>query len=185
MAENSKGRAAFKFVFWTGIVVALFYYVLATYTSGRMVRWYYHSAAADGYAVNANNFMDATKDNPAVLTIGTADAIQGLQAVRVKKGDRLPEHTNGLITDEELGKKKRAFLEGETIKVTVPWEIKEKKGFKFKDTFKHKGVKTYPWAGVWNVVMVLTLGLSLGMMAEGLTDLLGIKLEKIDHHQMH
>ena len=60
--------------------------------------------------------------------------------------------------------------------------MKEAKGFKFKDTFKHKGVETWPWSGVWNVLIVALLGLSLGLMAEGFTDMLGLKLEKIQHH---
>ena len=76
---------------------------------------------------------------------------------------------------------KRATLEGNHVKVTVPWEIQQAKGFKFKDTFKHKGIETDPWAAVWNVFMVLALGLSLGFMAEGFTDLLGWKIKKIEH----
>ena len=44
----------------------------------------------------------------------------------------------------------------------VPWQIKETKGFKFKDTFIHKGVVTDPWSGVWNVAMTIAIGLCLG-----------------------
>jgi ABC-type dipeptide/oligopeptide/nickel transport system permease subunit len=49
----------------------------------------------------------------------------------------------------------------------------------------HKGIQTNPWAAVWNVVMVITIGLSLGFMAEGLTDALGMRFEKISHFQGH
>lgn len=185
MTENRRGRAAFKFAFWTVIVVGLFAYAFHSYNSGQMTGWYYHTAAADGYAINAGHFMDATKDSPAVLAVGKYDRIDGLVAVPVAKGDRLPANTNGLITKEVLEEGKRALLEEGSIKVLVPWEIKESKGFKYKDTFKHKGIRTNPWAGVWNVSMVLMLGLSLGMMAEGFTDLLGLKLQKIQHHVGH
>jgi len=99
----------------------------------------------------------------------------------VAKGDRLPKNANGVISLAELKSGKRAVLEGQTIKVTVPWQIKETKGFKFKDTFKHKGIRTNPWSGAWNVAMVLCLGLSLGLLAEGFTDIMGLKLGKIQH----
>jgi hypothetical protein len=61
--------------------------------------------------------------------------------------------------------------------------VKESKGFKFKDTFKHKGIETWPWVGVWNVLIVALLGVSLGLMAEGFTDMLGLRLEKIRHNE--
>jgi hypothetical protein len=102
--------------------------------------------------------------------------------VPVKKGERLPIKTNGIIGLTELTEGKKAVLEGtDRIKVFNPVEIKESKGFKFKDTFKHKGIKTNPWSGVWNVGIVLLLGLSLGLMAEGFTDMLGWRLPKSEH----
>lgn len=64
----------------------------------------------------------------------------------------------------------------------APWEIKESKGFKYKDTFIHKGIKTNPWSGLWNVALVIGLGLTLGLMAEGFTDMMGLKIKKIDHY---
>jgi hypothetical protein len=82
-------------------------------------------------------------------------------------------------------KGKRVKLEVDTLKVMVPWQIAQQSGFKYKDTFKHKGIKTYPWAAVWNVLITFGLGLSLGYMAEGFTDLLGVKLEKIRHFEGH
>jgi len=185
MDGPSKGRAWFKFLFWTVVSVAIFTYASHTYTSGQMIRWYYYTAATDGYAINANTFMGATKENPAVLQIGELSRISGLQAVPVKKGQRLPDNTNGILSTEEIRSGKRVALEGETIKVMVPWQIMEQKGFKFKDTFKHKGITTYPWAGVWNVALVAGAGLALGLMAEGFTDVVGMKLSKIDHHGGH
>ena len=65
----------------------------------------------------------------------------------------------------------------------VPVQIKESKGFKFRDTYKHKGVTTNPWSGVWNVFIVCGLGFALGMMAEGFTDMLGIEVKKIKHFE--
>jgi hypothetical protein len=153
--------------------------------SGSLARWYYYSAGDDGYAVNADTFMNATAENPAMLQIGSFGKLDGMEAAPVKKGDRLPELANGVISQEELEKGKRVSLEGSLIKVTVPWQIKESKGFKYKDTFKHKGIVTYPWAAVYNVLIVIGLGVSLGYMAEGLTDMLGIKLEKIRHFEGH
>lgn len=182
MAEVSKGKGAFKFIFWTAAAVAISWYLWASYNSGMIVNWYYYKAAKDGYAVNADKFKDATKDNPALLQIGEFKQLDGLVAVAVKKGDLLPIHANGVIDKEEITSEKRVKLEGETIKVTVPWQVKESKGFKYKDTFKHKGIETNPWSGAWNVMIVLALGFTLGLMAEGFTDMMGLKLEKLDHH---
>jgi hypothetical protein len=181
MAEVNRGKAAFKFCFWLVTSVALFGYIIYTYNSGQMIQWYYYTASLDGYAIDANRSMNATKDKPAVLSIRKQDQVDGLVAIPVAKGDRLPRNANGVISQDEVKSGKRAVVQGETIKVTVPWQIKEAKGFKYKDTFKHKGIRTNPWAGIWNVAMVLTLGLSLGLVAEGFTDLMGYKIEKIQH----
>ena len=181
MAEIHRGKAAFKFCFWFAASVALFGYIIHSYTSGQMIQWYYYTASLDGYAVDANLSMSATKDKPVVLNIVKQDEVKGLVAIPVGKGDRLPRNANGVISLAEIKSGKRVALEGQTIKVTVPWQIKEAKGFKYKDTFKHKGIRTNPWSGVWNVAVVLCLGLSLGLVAEGFTDLMGFKIEKIQH----
>jgi len=181
----SKTRAAIKFTFWTIMSLVFVCIVVQSHLSGQMARWYYHTAGEEGYAVNARNFMDASAERPALLTIGSFERIEGLQAVHVKKGDRLPSNANGVISLAVLKAEKRASLAGAQIKVLVPWEIKTAKGFKYKDTFKHKGIKTNPWAAVWNVLMVILMGISLGFMAEGMTDLLGIKFEKIVHFEGH
>jgi hypothetical protein len=183
MAEAMRGRAIIKFVTWTILSVALFAYAWSTYRSGQMVSWYYYKASTDGYAVDVSAFMNATKEKPAVLQIGTFQKIEGLQAVLVKKGDRLPENANGVIGNRILKDGKRAKLEGNTLKVMVPVQVEEKGGFKYRDTFKHKGVQTNPWSGVWNVFVVLFLGFFLGMMAEGFTDMMGFKLKKIQHFE--
>lgn len=185
MAAQTKGRAAIKFIFWTAAAVGMFAMVIHSHTSGQMAAWYYYTAAADGYAVNAKKFIQATKDKPAFLEIGPFERIEGLQAVRVKKGDRLPRNATGLILDDVLKTGKRAVVEGNHIKVTVPWEMLDAKGFKFKDTFQHKGIRTNPWAAVWNVFVVIGLGLTLGYMAEGLTDVMGMKITKIRHFEGH
>jgi len=125
--------------------------------------------------------MSATKDKPVLLKIVKQDDVNGLVAIPVSKGDRLPKNANGVISLAEIKSAKRAVIEDQTIKVMVPWQIKEAKGFKYKDTFKHKGIRTNPWSGAWNVAMVLCLGLALGLLAEGFTDLMGYKIEKIQH----
>lgn len=183
MAEAMRGRAIIKFVIWAILSVALLAYAWSTYRSGQMVTWYYYKAAIDGYAVNVPAFMNATKEKPAVLQIGTFQKIEGLQAVLVKKGDRLPGNADGVISSKILKDGKRAKLEGNTLKVMVPVLVEEKSGFKYKDTFQHKGVQTNPWSGVWNVLVVLFLGFFLGMMAEGFTDMMGFKLKKILHFE--
>ena len=76
-------------------------------------------------------------------------------------------------------------LDGGRLKVSVPWEWHEKKGFRYKDSFTHKNVKTNPLSGVWNLVMVGLIGLCLGYLAEGFTDMLGWKFKKIDHTVGH
>jgi hypothetical protein len=182
LAENQKQKGTIKFVFWTAASIAMVWFVAHSYASGQMTRWYYYRATLDGYAVNANEFKQASKEKPAVLTVGKFDEIKGLQAVPVKKGDRLPIHCNGIIGNDILKDGKRAKLEGDKILVTVPWQVKEAKGFKYKDDFKHKGIQTNPWSGVWNVAVVIGMGFCLGLMAEGFTDLLGWKIKKIDHY---
>ena len=177
----TKTKGTIKFLFWLGVSVGLFYYAFHSYNTGQMVSWYYYKAKSDGYAIHSASFKTATKENPAMLQIGKFDKIEGLQAVEVKKGDRLPVNADGVIEKKVVKDEKRAKLEGEMIKVMVPSEIKDARGFKFRDTFKHKGVQTNPWSGVWNVGMVLFIGLALGLMAEGFTDILGMKIEKIVH----
>jgi hypothetical protein len=181
LSETNRKRAAIKFCFWTVISIILAIYWVESYTSGQMIRWYYYTAKKDGFAVNANAFVGATKENPAILELGTFESIEGLQAVPVKKGDRLPTNANGIIEEKEIKEGKRVALEGNTLKVFVPSKIAEAKGFKYKDTFKHKGIATNPWSGVWNAFMVIAFGLALGSMAEGLTDIMGLKLKKIEH----
>lgn len=181
MAEGSKGRGVIKFLFWLLVAAGLFYYAFHTYNTGQLVSWYYYKAGTDGYAIRAETLKDASKEKPAQLQIGSFDRIEGLQAVPVKKGDRLPGNANGVISTEVLKKGKRATLEDKFIKVTMPVEIKDARGFKYKDSFMHKGVQTNPWAGVWNVALIACLGLTLGLLAEGFTDMIGIKLSKIDH----
>jgi len=182
MAEHHT-RGTIKFIVWTILSLSLIYYCWWSYSSGQMVSWYYYKAKTDGYAVNANYFKDATKEKPAVLEVAQLEKISGLQAVPVKKGERLPQGCNGVISKKDLEEGKRVKLEGNTIKVLQAVKITEAKGFKFRDTFKHKGVETNPWSGVWNLVVVIGLGLTLGLMAEGFTDMLGIKITKIKHFE--
>ncbi len=181
MAEINRRKAAFKFCFWLVVSAALFGYTFYSYSSGQMIQWYYYTAKFDGYAVDADRFGGATQEKPAVLSVRKQDMVDGLVAIPVRTGDRLPRNANGVISTAELKSGKRAMLEGDKVKVTMPWQIKESKGFKYKDTFKHKGIKTNPWSGAWNVAIVLSLGLSLGMLAEGLTDFMGLKISKIQH----
>ena len=183
MAEivNFRRRGIVKFAFWAVVAATVMTLTVRSYMSGQMSEWFYHRAAVSGYAVNADSFKDASNSKPASLQVATGGEIHGLVAIRVNKGDRLPRNTNGVISDEQIAKAKRVVLDGATLKVLVPWQVKEAKGFKFKDTFKHKGIETWPWSGVWNVVIVALLGLSLGLMAEGFTDMLGIRIEKIQH----
>ncbi len=125
---------------------------------------------------------DATKEKPISLEIGKFNPLEGLQATAVKKGDRLPTNTNGVISKKLVEEGKRVKLDGDKLVVMIPMQIQEARGFKFKDTFKHKGVETNPWSGVWNVCWILALGVCLGYSAEGMTDMFGLKLTKIQHH---
>jgi len=183
MAEASRARGVIKFFVWAVVGAVLIGYLWVEYYNGTMVSWYYYKAANDGWAINSATFKDASKDKPAILQIGAFEKIEGLQAVPVKKGDRLPVNTNGIIDKQTVQDGKRVALEGNTLKVTAPTQIKESKGFKYKDTFKHKGIETNPWGGVWGVAFVIGLGLCLGLMAEGFTDMCGLKLQKIKHYE--
>jgi len=175
-------RGLLKFIVWGVIGVALVIYYVSTYTSGQMVEWYYYSTKTDGYAINSGTFDQATKEKPVALTIGKFEEIDGPKAVLVKKGERLPIGANGVIDTKTVKEGKRVKLDGQTLNVLMPIQIKESKGFKYKDRFKHKGVETNPWSGVWNLVMIVLLGFSLGTMAEGFTDMLGFKPHKSVHH---
>jgi hypothetical protein len=44
-------------------------------------------------------------------------------------------------------------------------------------------VETYPVAAIYNVLLVIGLSISLGFMAEGFTDLLGVRIDKIQHFE--
>ncbi|MEW6757777.1 MAG: hypothetical protein AB1347_06120 [Acidobacteriota bacterium] len=185
MTRRERTRSIIKFLFWAAASAGAFWYAVHFYTSGRMVHWYYYQAKADGYAVNARAFMDATPERPAALTVGEFSSLDGLQARAVKKGEVLPEHATGVISLETLAEGRRASLEGGTLTVKVPWELKQAKGFKYKDTFTHKNIKTNPLSGLWNIVMVGLIGVCLGYLAEGFTDMLGLKFKKIDHSVGH
>jgi hypothetical protein len=183
MIDGSTTRGAIKFIVWAAIVAALSAYLWVEYYNGTLISWYYYKAATDGWAINSDTFKNASKDEPTSLEIGSFNKIEGLQAVPVKKGDRLPANTNGVIDETTVQEGKRVTLEGNTLKVIVPIQIKETAGFKYKESFKHKGIETYQWGGVWSVGFILALGLALGLMAEGFTDMCGYKIEKINHHQ--
>lgn len=85
MADDQRKRGAIKLIFWGVLALLLVGYCAYEYTSGRMIEWYYYKAKSDGYAVNANSFLAATKEKPMTLEIGKFDPIQGLQAVAVKR----------------------------------------------------------------------------------------------------
>jgi hypothetical protein len=183
MAEVNRTRGTIKFLVWTVISGAIIAYFWMQYYNGTLLKQYYYKAKTSGWAVHANNFKDATKDKPAILQIVKADTIEGLQAVPVKKGDLLPTNTNGIIDEKTVKEGKRVKLDGNTLIVTVPSTIKDSKGFKYRDTFMHKGIETDPWGGVWAVAFILILGFTLGSMAEGFTDMIGMKIEKIKHYE--
>lgn len=183
MAKESHTRGTIKFVVWTAISVAICVYFWAQYFNGTLLKQYYYKAKTAGWAVHANDFRDATKDKPAILQIGSFAKIEGLQAVPVKKGDLLPANANGIIDEKTVKEGKRVALDGNTLKVMVPTQMKESKGFKFRDSFMHKGIETDPWGGAWAVGFILILGFSLGSMAEGFTDMLGMKISKIKHYE--
>lgn len=185
MVGHERTRAVIKFLFWGVAACLVFAYAIHTYRSGKMVHWYYFQAKADGFAVNARAFMDATPDHPAYVEIGDFPVLDGLKARAVKAGDILPRGATGVISEEMLKEGRRVSLEGNRLKVSVPWEMKEKKGFKYKDSFTHKNIRTNPWSGLWNIVMVGLVGLCLGYLAEGFTDMLGLKFKKIDHSVGH
>ena len=176
-------RGTIKFLVWTAVSAGIVAYFWMQIFNGTLLKQYYYKAKTSGWAVNAGTFKGATKDKPAILQIGKFDTIDGLQAVPVKKGDLLPTNTNGVIDKKTVEEGKRVALDGNTLKVMVPSTIKESKGFKFRDTFMHKGIETNPWGGVWAVAFILVLGFSLGLMADGFTDMIGYKLEKIKHYE--
>src|SRR5512142_590604 len=123
MTEASRG--AIKFFVWSVIAAALIVYLWIEYYNGALASWYYYKAKTDGWAVNSETFKEAGKDKPAVLKIGSFERIDGLQAIPVKKGDRLPSNTNGIIDEKTVEEGKRVALEGNTLKVLVPVQVKE------------------------------------------------------------
>lgn len=83
MHTQSRGRALIKFLFWTIATIVVFAYAINTYRSGQLVGWYYFQARADGYAINAKAFEQATPENPVSLVVGDFPDVTGLRAVRV------------------------------------------------------------------------------------------------------
>jgi len=185
MNRRSRGRAAIKFAFWAGATVVVFSYAIENYRSGAMTHAYYYKAKADGYAVNAASFGDATPAHPISLAVGSFDNVVGLRAAPVKKGEVLPQGTTGVIDRATVSKGKRVRLEAGRLVVMIPWQLQESKGFTYRDGFTHKNIQTNPLSGVWNLVMVGLIGLCLGYLAEGFTDLLGLRFAKIDHRIGH
>ena len=181
MLARSRRAAAVKFAAWAATTALVFAYAVAVYTSGALVRWYYYEATANGYAVDARSLGEATADRPVALGIGNFSAVDGARAVRVSAGDRLPEGATGVIDLPTVTRGDRVRLEGDRLVVLVPWELRESKGFMFRDGFAHKHVRANPWAGVWNLVMVMLMGLSLGYLAQSFTDLIGLRLQRSDH----
>ena len=149
--ESHHVRGTIKFVVWTAVSAAVIIWFWAQYFNGTLLKQYYYKAKTSGWAVNAMAFNDATKNKPASLQIVQSDKIVGLQAVPVKKGDLLPANATGIIDEKTVKEGKRVALEGDILKVMIPSQIKESKGFAFRDTFTHKGVETDPWArpGPW------------------------------------
>jgi hypothetical protein len=176
-------RGTIKFLVWTAVSAGIIVYFWAQYYNGNLLKQYYYKAKTSGWAINAGTFKHATKDKPAILQIGSFDKIEGLQAVPVKTGDLLPANTNGVIDKKTVEAGKRVALEGNTLKVMIPSQIMERGGFKYRDTFMHKGIETNPWGAVWAVVWIIAMGLSLGLMAEGFTDMIGMKITKIKHFE--
>jgi hypothetical protein len=185
MGLSFRRRASIKFAFWALVTVVVFTYAISTYRSGQMVHWYYFKAKADGYALNTRLVSDATPQNPATLAIGNFEDVSGLRAVAVRNGDVLPEGATGVIDLATIAEGRRARLSGSSLIVMIPWQLVESKGFMYRDEFTHQNVQTNPQSGVWNVLMIGAMGLSLGYLAEGFTELLGLRLKKIDHTVGH
>ena len=51
---NLRRRGVVKFVFWTVIAAVVMTLTVRSYISGQMAEWFYHRAAVNGYAVNAD-----------------------------------------------------------------------------------------------------------------------------------
>lgn len=187
---------AIKFTFWTIVSVIFMIYFFHLHTSGTLARWYYYKAAKDGYAINVTNFWDATKENPATLKIAKLDKIAtpneikegklpfeaGLVAIPVKKGDSLPEGANGVIEMRYVKEQKRLKVEGDLMTIWEPWKWREAKGVMFKDSFQHKAIEPFFWSAFYFPGFMLLIGVSLGLMADGFTSMMGMKVKKIEHH---
>jgi len=142
------------------------------------------------------NFWDATRENPATLKIVKVDKIAtpqeikerklpfeaGLAAIPVKKGDVLPKGANGVIEMRYIKEQKRLKVEGDVMTVWEPWKWREAKGIMFKDSFKHKAIEPFFWSAFYFPGFMLLIGVSLGLMAEGFTSMMGMKVKKIEHH---
>lgn len=181
MEKNSRARALIKLAFWAIATAVVFGFAIYTYTSGQMASMYFHKAKADGYAINERTFADATVEKPITLKVETVSEITGPQAIPVKRGDVLPRNATGVIETSVVQEGRRVALENGNLKVMIPTEVVTSKGFSTKETFRHKNIETNPISGVWNLLVVLGMGLCLGVLAESFTDVLGIKVSKAAH----
>jgi len=179
MAEVNRGKAAFKFCFWLVVSIALFAYVIHTYNSGQMIQWYYYTARSMVTPVNANGFMNATKEKPSCSVSGSRTRWTVWWRSRCPRGTGCQECEWRHFPDRnQIGKKGRPG--GEKVKVTVPWQIKETKGSstrtpsstRHQDQSLGRGLECGHGAPPGAVTRLL---------AEGLTDIMGLKIGKIQH----
>jgi len=181
MQKNSRVRAFVKLGFWTVATALVFAFAIYTYSSGQMASMYFHKAKANGYAINERSFANATVENPVALKVENVSEITGPQAVPVKQGDVLPKNATGVIDEGVVKEARRVALENGQLKVMIPTEVVSSKGLTTIETFRLKNIETNPAGGVWNLLVVMSMGLCLGLLAESFTDVLGIKVSKASH----
>jgi len=181
MSKGSALRRYVKLLFWIVATAAIFGFAIQTFVTGQLTGMYFYKAKVDGYAIDDKTFANATPENPVILKVESVSEITGPQAVPVKAGDLLPKNTNGVISTSVVKEGKRVALENDTLKVMLPNQATDAKGSTTKDTFHAKNVETNPISGIWNLIVVVLMGLCLGLLAESVTDVLGIKVTASAH----
>ncbi|MHB1416642.1 MAG: hypothetical protein ACYC1C_15450 [Chloroflexota bacterium] len=181
MHKNERTRNLIKLAFWSLATAIVFGYAINTFVGGGLTGMYFYKAKADGYAIHYGTVENATPAQPVLLTVTDSSVVEGNQAVPVKKGDLLPANTSSVISQAEVEDGRRVKLEDGQLAVLIPWEVTTSHGVASKESLRNKNIETDPMGGVWNLVMVMLMGLCLGLLGESVTDVMGIKVKKTAH----
>jgi hypothetical protein len=181
MLAHRAGHAVLRLLISTVLAAAVIALLVHSARSGQMLRWHTYRAAADGFAIDAEVVRTARPEHPVRLRVVQATTLTGPATIRVRRHERVPAGTTGVVTDEMLARGRNVRLESGHLVVERPFGAATTRGTSVREGFRHEGLIPHPLAALWNVGVVFILGLSLGTAAEAVTALCGIRPTPIRH----